>query len=40
VAVLRPEDGTLYATPPPGGDGNLLSGEAIHSEFLGGAGAM
>jgi len=36
VAVSRPEDGAIYAAPPPPGTGNVLRGEVVHSEFLGG----
>src|SRR5262249_24059182 len=36
LALLRPEDGTLHAQPPSTGDGNLLEGDVVHSEFLGG----
>ena len=43
VAVLRPEDATIHAAPPPddgdgadGADCNLVAGDVIHSEFLGG----
>jgi len=36
VAVSRPEDGTIYAAPPAPGTGNVLCGEVVHSEFLGG----
>ena len=36
VAVARPEDGTIDAAPPTPGTGNVLCGEVVHSEFLGG----
>jgi ABC-type Fe3+/spermidine/putrescine transport system ATPase subunit len=36
LALLRPEDGTLHAQPPATSDGNLLVGDVVHSEFLGG----
>ena len=36
VAMLRPEDATISAAPPPGSEDNVLQGEVVHSEFLGG----
>jgi len=36
VAVSRPEDGAIHAAPPAPGTGNVLCGEVVHSEFLGG----
>jgi len=36
VAVSRPEDGAIHAAPPALGTGNVLCGEVVHSEFLGG----
>jgi len=48
VVMLRPEDAAILATPAPpaaaadqhhatnGTDGNVLAGEVVHSEFLGG----
>jgi len=36
VAVSRPEDGVIHAAPPAVGTGNVLCGEVVHSEFLGG----
>jgi len=36
VAVSRPEDGAIHAAPPAPGTANVLCGEVVHSEFLGG----
>lgn len=36
LAMLRPEDGTLSVDRPPQGDGNVLPGDVVYSEFLGG----
>ncbi len=36
VAVSRPEDGVIHAAPPAPGTDNVLCGEVVHSEFLGG----
>jgi len=36
VAVSRPEDGAIHAAPPAPGTDNVLRGEVVHSEFLGG----
>jgi len=39
VAMLRPEDGVLYTEPPTFADAgahNLLAGDIVYSEFLGG----
>jgi len=39
VAMPRPEDGVLYAAPPTdaeAGGHNLLAGDIVYSEFLGG----
>ncbi len=36
VAMLRPEDGALYAAAPAPDAANVLEGDVVHSEFLGG----
>lgn len=36
LAMLRPEDGALYADRPSHEDGNLLPGDVVYSAFLGG----
>jgi ABC-type Fe3+/spermidine/putrescine transport system ATPase subunit len=36
VAMLRPEDGALHASAPAPDAANVLEGDVVHSEFLGG----